>query len=70
VGKVIFEFDTDEDKYDISLCHNRHKMYDSVWEIYNIVRSELKHGDEELSDHIDGLLERILDESRFIVDFD
>jgi len=69
MGKVIFEYNNNEDRFDIELAHNAFKMYSALDEIYNIVRLELKHGDDELSDHINQLLERIIQESYFITDF-
>jgi hypothetical protein len=70
MGKIIYEYDSNEEKWNIELINNAFNMYCALDEIYNIVRTELKHGQEELSDHIDGILEKILQESAFIQDFD
>ncbi|MCK5017459.1 MAG: hypothetical protein KAS32_10365 [Candidatus Peribacteraceae bacterium] len=66
MSKVTYEFDLNEDEYELRLFQFADKMYFSLDIIYNIVRNELKHGDEELSDHIDRLLERIQEEAYII----
>lgn len=68
MGKITFELDVEDDEHKIELYLNSQKMYNALHEIYNLCRSEIKHGDEELSDHIDDLLERIKEESYFVTE--
>ena len=58
-GKVIFEFDYFENHQEILNILNCGQAYGDLNEIYSLVRTELKHGDEELSTHIENLFERI-----------
>ncbi len=57
--KVIYEFDKYEDAEELRKFQKCDEMSCALNEIYQSVRTELKHGDEELSDHIEGLLEDI-----------
>ncbi len=57
--KVIYEFDKYEDAEELRTFQRCDEMSGALFDIYNEVRSELKHGDEELSDHIEALLEDI-----------
>ena len=59
MGKVTFEYDTYEEGDIIKMTHQSLDMAIALGDIYNLVRSELKHGDEELSKTIDHLLEQI-----------
>lgn len=68
MAKVIFEFDYYEDREEVKAIHNIHNTRSALDEIYNLVRNELKHGQEELSDHINELLERIQEEAAIIFD--
>ena len=61
--KVIFEFDYYEDREEIDSLRQCSDMGSALHEIYNMVRTKLKHGDEELSDDIENLLERIKEEA-------
>lgn len=61
MAKVTYEFDYYEERELIEMHTNVTQMYSALFDIYNMVRSELKHGDEELSPHIDRLLEDIKD---------
>jgi hypothetical protein len=61
--KVTFEYDLHDDYEELEMHRRCGDMYSALFEIYNMVRTELKHGDEELSDHIDQLLERIKQEA-------
>lgn len=67
MAKFIIELDYYEDKEAIEVHMNAHKYYSALFEIYNLCRSELKHGQEELSQHIDGLLERIKEEAGIVL---
>lgn len=58
-AKAIFEFDYFENRKEIQDILNCDQAYDDLNEIYNLVRSELKHGDEELSPNLENLLDRI-----------
>lgn len=40
-----------DDADDVRIYQNTVKMHSALLDIYNMVRTELKHGDEELSDH-------------------
>lgn len=57
--EVKFTFDFYEDQEEMKNLMNYRDAYSKLWDIYNLVRTELKHGDEELSDHMDRLLEEI-----------
>lgn len=57
--KVIFEFDYHEDREELEMFRRCSDMSCALLDIYNEVRNELKHGDEELSNHIDKLLDNI-----------
>lgn len=58
-AKVIFEFDYFEHRQEIQDILNCGRAYSDLDEIYNLVRSQLKHGDEELSPNIENLLVQI-----------
>ena len=64
--KITYEFDSDADAFDLSLFQHGNKLYFSLDEIYNLVRNELKHGNEELSDHIEQLLEKIREKAAIV----
>ena len=53
------EYDWYEERSEILKMINYQEAYSKLHEVYQICRTELKHGDEELSDHIEKLLERI-----------
>ena len=59
MAKVIFEFDYYEDKDEIEELRRCSQYSTALYEIYNLSRSQLKHGDEPLSDNIYKLLEEI-----------
>lgn len=61
--KVTFTFDYWEDREEMLQMLNYSEPYCKLNEIYNMVRSELKHGEEELSDHVVRLLEQIKEEA-------
>lgn len=63
MAKVIFEFDYYEDSCDLEMFRRASEMSESLNVIYNMVRSQLKHGDEKLSSNVEDLLEIILEES-------
>lgn len=69
MAEVIFKYDPIEDRDELHLHLQASKMYFALDDIYNLVRNELKHGDEEISDHIDRLLERIKVEAGMVHDF-
>lgn len=56
MAKIIFEFDYYEDEDEIEELRRCHKYSSALWEIYNMTRSELKHGDGK---NIEKLLEEI-----------
>ena len=58
-AKVIFEFDYYENRDEIECVLKCSEAYSDLNEIYNLVRSQLKHGDEELSPKIESLLLQI-----------
>lgn len=70
MAKVTFEFDYYEDRSEVSMIQNAGKMYCALFEIYNIIRTEFKHGDEEFSDYVDKLLERIQEEASMVHELD
>lgn len=61
--KVTFTFDYYEDREEMIQMLNYSEPYCKLHEIYNMVRSELKHGEEPMTQHIENLLERIKDEA-------
>ncbi len=61
--KVIFEFDYYEDREEIDSLRQCGDMHCALNEIYNLARTQLKHGDEELSQEIENLLERVKEEA-------
>ncbi len=63
MAKVIFEFDYYEDAEELAIFRESPRMATALNEIYNVVRTELKHGDEELSSNINHLLEIIKESS-------
>lgn len=56
---MTLKFNFREDKQDILNMLNADDAYCRLNNIYNLCRTQLKHGDEELSNHIENLLERI-----------
>lgn len=56
---ITYTFDMYEDAEELKNLVGYRDAYSKLFDIYNLVRSELKHGDEELSDHIERLLEEI-----------
>lgn len=66
MAKITFEFNIPEENDMVDLIHRAEEMYLALDEIYNATRNELKHGNEELSKHVDALLERIKDRAAFI----
>lgn len=59
--EIKYTFDFFEDREEIKQLVNYGDAYSRLWDICNLVRTELKHGPEEHSDHIDRLLEEIKD---------
>ena len=59
MAKIIYELDTEDDEFLLRNIQQANDYYEALRDIYTIVRTELKHGEEELSDHIDGILEEI-----------
>ena len=59
--EIKFTFDYWEDQEEIKHLLNYKDYYCNLFDIYNLVRSELKHGSEPLSDHIERLLEEVKD---------
>ena len=57
--KVIFEFDSYDDAEELETFQNSVNMSIALSDIYSLVRSELKHGDQILSQQTDKLLEDI-----------
>ena len=53
------EYDFYEEREEISRMINYQDAYSKLNDIYQLVRTELKHGPEEHTDHIDRLLEEI-----------
>ena len=70
MARVLLELDYYEDAEEIKMHLNARRMSCALDEIYNMCRSELKHGQEELSTNIDQLLERIKDEASIVHTFD
>jgi hypothetical protein len=67
MAKLVYEFDLDEDSDRVQLFQDAQKLYDALHGIYYKVRMELKHGDEELSPHMENFLQDILDLSGVII---
>lgn len=59
--EVKFTFDYWQDEEELKHLLNFRDYYGRLFDIYNMVRTQLKHGDEELSDNIERLLEEIKD---------
>lgn len=53
------EYDFYEERESISRMINYQEAYGKLDDIYQLVRTELKHGPEEHTDHIERLLEEI-----------
>ena len=68
MANVTFEFDMEEDRDLLRLYLKSDEMYFALDEIYNLVRTELKHGDEKVSDKIERLLDQIKEEASIIHD--
>ena len=68
MGKVTYEFDLCEDRDELKVFQHADEMYGALWEIYNLCRTQLKHG-EEVPDVMVNLLEEIRDLSCVVVDF-
>ena len=59
MAKVTFEFDSFEDAEELATFQQALEQNGAMGDIYNLVRTELKHSDEDHSDDIEMLLERI-----------
>ena len=66
MAKVTFEFDIFEDASELKMYKKIDHMYMALATIYDLVREELKHGDEPLSEHIEKLLEDVKSEAAII----
>lgn len=62
--EIKYTFDYWEDAEEIRMLLGYKDAFSNLFDIYNLCRSELKHGDEELSHHINRLLEEIKDLAR------
>lgn len=56
---VTYTFDYYEDQEHLKMLMGYRDAYIKLEDIYNLCRSELKHGEEELSDNVNRLLEEI-----------
>lgn len=66
--KIIYEFDYYEDQELLKDFQRSPDYHSALFDIYNIVRSELKHGEEEKTDHMERLLEEILEMASEVMD--
>lgn len=66
--KVTFEFDKYKDSDDLAIHQSANDMHYALCDIFNMCRSELRYGNEELSNHIILLLDRIYEESAHFID--
>lgn len=57
--KIIYEIDSDKDEFEYKAIKNVDKFYFALDGIYNTVRHQLKHGDEDLPLSIENLLKDI-----------
>lgn len=64
--RIIYEMDSEEDAEIIKGFQNVNKYYFALDQIYDEVRSMLKHGNEPMSDKIEQLLERVKSEAGII----
>ena len=64
--KATFEYDLPDDENELKLAFYAGELFSALCDIHSMVRNELKHGDEELSDHIERLLEMIKEEASII----
>jgi hypothetical protein len=68
MGKVTYEFDLREDLDDLKIFQHGDEMYGALWQIYNLCRSQMKHG-EDIPPELEHVLEEIKDLSAVVVDF-
>ena len=64
--EVTYKFDSEEDEHKLKLVQNVDKMYFALDTIYNLVRTQLKYEDDEISDKIEKLLEDIREEAYIV----
>lgn len=57
--KVTYEFDFYEDREDLKTFQQAIDMSIALDDIYNKIRSELKHGSIEMSDEVEKFIEEI-----------
>lgn len=69
MGKVVFEFDEDEERHEIDLITNRHKMIVSLYEVQKYKRDIDKGYEPDISrEEIVNRLDCILDRVKFLLD--
>ena len=69
MGKVTFEFDEDEERHEIDLITNRHKMIVSLYEVQKYKRDIDKGYEPDISrEEIVNRLDCILDRVKFLLD--
>lgn len=70
MSKVTFEFDSNEDGYEIALCTYRHKLAKMLWDISDYVRSLRKYEERTNipSEEVEERLSYMLQDWGFISD--
>ena len=69
MGKVTFEFNEDEERHEIDLITNRHKMIVSLYEVQKYKRDIDKGYESDISsEEIVNRLDCILDRVKFLLD--
>jgi uncharacterized protein YfkK (UPF0435 family) len=68
IARVEFSFDYYEDAEIIKMHQKTREMFSALFDIYEMIRSERKYGESEIPDHVDELLDKILEECRIIDD--
>jgi hypothetical protein len=67
MGKVIIEFDSFEESEEIRLALDGGKWKQTVWEIDQYLRSEIKYANESVSEETINALEKVREELREII---
>ncbi len=68
MAKITWEFDSYEDKDELIILQNAHRLYSHLWDIDQELRARMKHGD--ISDNEDVFLERLRDLSSVVYEVD
>lgn len=59
MSKVVYEFNLPDDADDLALFQNSRKIYLALGDVYDMVRTKIKYGEEPMSEKEEEFLEQI-----------